>query len=78
MSEKRSFLDIVNRKLWGIWYSNTFDVVVECQDEFLEIRGLPRQRQSSFYIQDTTEKTFVKAKYLNFTEAARELVENKV
>lgn len=77
MSEKKSFIDIVNRKLWGTWYSHAFDVVAECQAEFLEIRGLPRQRQSNFYIQDTTEKTFVKAKYLDFKEAVRELVENK-
>ena len=77
MSEKRSFLEIVSKQLWGLWYSNTFDVVVECQDEFLEITGLPRQRQSNFYIQDTTEKTFVKAKYMEFKDAVKELVENK-
>lgn len=77
MSEKKSFLEIVSKQLWGIWYSHTFDIVVECQNEFLEIGGLPRQRQSNFYIRDITEKTFVKAKYLDFKEAVRELVENK-
>lgn len=77
MSEKKSFEEIVSRRLWGIWYSRSYDVVVYCISEFLEIRGLPRQRQSNFYIQDTTEKTFVKAKYLDFKEAVRELVENK-
>lgn len=77
MSEKRSFQEIVSKQLWGIWYSHTFDTFVECQNEFLEITGLPRQRQSNFYIQDTTEKTFVKAKYMEFKDAVKELVENK-
>ena len=77
MSEKKSFEEIVSRRLWGIWYSRSYDVVVYCISEFIEISGLPRQKESNFYIRDTTEKTFVKAKYMQFKDAIKELTENK-
>lgn len=77
MSEKRSFLEIVNNQLLGEWYYD--GLIVECLQDVFEIYPLYENKITDVYtVKDITAQLFVKVIRREFQDAIKELDNKRI
>ncbi len=77
MSEKRSFLEIVNNQLLGKWYYD--GLIVECLQDVFEIYPLYENKITDVYtVTDITAPLFVKVIRREFQDAIKELDNKRI
>ena len=77
MSEKRSFLEIVNNQLLGEWYYD--GLIVECLQDVFEIYPLYENKITDVYtVTDITAPLFVKVIRREFQDAIKELDNKRI
>ena len=77
MSEKRSFLEIVNNQLLGEWYYD--GLTVECLQDVFEIYPLYENKITDVYtVTDITAPLFVKVIRREFQDAIKELDNKRI